>query len=623
MLDGCRFVEAVAHLGYPGASTLKGEDFDWLFDTPEHQQFLRFFCSGLTRSNVLSPEEARSFRALRDAGKPILDEASLGKVLKTCQTASATDVRALPAGLDEVNVAQLEQELQALRRERNLKVRRHRKLQVLLTARTDAAMRLSLRRDEASRQLKDAVASLGAENAEMNAGLQMLTEEVKRLATFLRVAPCRSEQDLSEPPCTLPPGHAVFLSQLSLRPYLCQEEANTKALALLTQKQFFQGISDIVESSTADNFQLLELSTCEEEDEQVVEARRTEMARLQWAHIVAQHELFLARAEERAACAGLQCIAENMRSKAKQCRVELEPELRGLVAELQALLCKRVPSALRESAQLLNVSVVRGDFNLQVARQDYYTSRQDQVCSYLLRQKASFELLQLAHELELRKERHLQRQLGDAVGHLNNARTILNQRLHTFSQPKVALIPRPCDIIGPSDSALSRLYRVLESVGGLEQEQPYQTYEGLMQAAQSLQDLLRSTLEALAAASQEEAFSSACLEGECSVLRGATHCGLQQPVLAPQICATLGQELCPSSQELRGGLQGLEAQLDCFNKMMKEILMDIRGKRAQLERSPTLRCEREFYVYFHLDVKLLRKMVEDLEARVGSLESRP
>lgn len=57
-------------------------------------------------------------------------------------------------------------------------------------------------------------------------------------------------------------------------------------------------------------------------------------------------------------------------------------ELQTTEAELEALLKGPVPVALKESARLLNVPVVSGDLNLQVARQDYYTKRQNQVSSH-------------------------------------------------------------------------------------------------------------------------------------------------------------------------------------------------------------------------------------------------
>ncbi|XP_048827237.1 HAUS augmin-like complex subunit 3 isoform X2 [Brienomyrus brachyistius] len=617
MLDGTQFVEAVSRLGYPGAAALKGEDFDWLFDVAELRQFLHFFCGSITLSHVLAPDEVQAFQALREAGKPILDEAALAETLKACQTAPSRDPGNLAAWLEEADVAQLEGELQALRQEKKLKLRRHRKMQVLAASRADVALRLAGRQEESSLRLKDTVATLGAENAETNSTLQALSQEVKRLATFLST----DLEDHAGPPASLVPGPSVFFSQLSLESYLQQEEANTKTLALLARKQFFPGVFNMVDASNSENFQLLDFSSClGERDGGAVEAHCTEMTRLQWAHVVAQHGLLQSRAEEHAISAGLQWIAERVCGKVQTqtrasmaglqaCEAELRRQLGTLEAELEALAHGRTPEALRASALLLSVPVVRGDFDLQVAHQDYYTSRQDGLCSVLLRQKASLELLQLAHELELRRERLLCRQLGEAAQRLEAAHTASARRLQVYARPELCLAPRPCSIITAKDAAFSRLYKVLEADGGPEQDQPFRTYEGLAQAALSLQEALCSAQEALAAAARGQALGAARLEGDCDTLREATYCRLQQPVLKPQ--------------ELKEALQQLESQLDSLNKLMKEILVDIRGKRDQLERSSVLRQERDLYVAFHLDPKQLRKTVEELESLVVRPGSRP
>ncbi|KAG5851880.1 hypothetical protein ANANG_G00056510 [Anguilla anguilla] len=593
MLDGGRFVEAVARLGYPGAAALKGEDFDWLFDTPEHQQFLRFFCSSVNKSNVLSPEEVRSFRALRDSGKPLLDEAELGEALKACQATSAQAASSC-SQLEEVDVEQLEEELQALRAEKKLKTQRLKRLQVLAIGRSDTALRLASRQEDTAHRLRDDLSALGAENAETNGALQALTDE------------------------------------LSLEPYLHQEELNTKTLALYTQKQFFTGIAGMLETSSRENFQLLDLSSCAEQDEAAaVEARRSEMARLQWAHIVTQHQLLLAQAEEHGTRAGMQWITQTLRGKAKPCgsaqalqarEVGFQQELQAVGGELEALLREAVPAALRGSARLLNVPVVRGDFELQLARQEYYTSRQDRVCACLLRQKASFELLRLAQELELRQGRTLLGLLEELSGRLESASASLRQRLHVFSQPELGLAhaSQPCTVIGTKDTAFSRLYKALErdSEAAGARDEPFRTFEGLERAAQALQEELRSVREALGGAIREQAFEAASLEADCDLLRGAAYSGLQQLVLTPQVCATPNRELCPNSQELRGHLQDLEAELSSLNNLMKDIVGEIRGKRAQLERSRTLKKERDLYIYFHLDDRLLKRVVQDLESSV-------
>ncbi|XP_034532145.1 DNA polymerase nu isoform X10 [Notolabrus celidotus] len=632
MLDGGQFVEALGRLGYPGASSLKGSEFDWLFDcAPENLHFLRFVCRTLNRSNVLTTEEVRAFQELRKSGKPILDEAALGEVLKTIGPSDGSSASILGpsfassssvfAAEEDVATEDLEAELQALRKEKELKQKRFNRLQVAATSRADVDLRLTAELESAACKLKEASASIGAENADTNTLLQNLTEEVSKLSSYLPVqdAKQRGSEEPMAPSISKHP--AVLLSQLPLDLYLHQEELNTKTLTAFTQKHFFQGISDIVETSCSERFQVLDLSLCKdgeeeenepegsEREERMVERRRTEMARLQWSHIVAQHQLMKATAEEKSLIAGLDWLSEKSSTKSISTSSSLHvrevvsrKELQAVEAELEALLHGPVPATLRESARLLNVPVVRGDLDLQVARQDYYTSRQNRVRDFLLRQKASFDLVRLAQEMELRRWRTCLKQLGDVYSRLSKEGEAATLRIESLAQPELAINPRPNPIICSKDAAFSRLLQILDHNSDHTRSEPFRTYEALDQAAKDLAGNLQVTREALAGAGREQHYTAARLYSDCEALHRAMYTELQQLVLGPQ--------------ELTTKLGETESQLQSLQLLMQEIMGEVKAKRSQLERNALLRRERDLYVYFHLDARLLQKVVEDLEGKM-------
>ncbi|KAM8746662.1 HAUS augmin-like complex subunit 3 isoform 1-T1 [Acanthopagrus schlegelii] len=646
MLDGGQFVEALGRLGYPGASSLKPSEFDWLFDcAPENLHFLRFVCRTLNRSNVLTMEEVRAFQELQRSGKPLLDEAALGEVLKTTGSSDGSSANILGlsssssssvfASEGDVAIEDLEAELEALRKEKELKQRRYNRLQVVATSRADVDLRLSAELESAACKLKDASASIGAENADTNTLLQNLTNEVNKLASYLLVDPeAKQNPSISKSP-------PVLLSQLSLGPYLHQEELNTKTLTAFTRKHFFQGITDIVETSCSERFQVLDLSSCEgmeEEDiedkgrdreERMLEHRRTEMARLQWSHIVAQHQLMQATAEEKSVEAGLDWLSEksshtksiSTSSSLHVREVVSRKELQMVEAELEALLHGPVPAALRESARLINVPVVRGDLDLQLARQDYYTSRQDQVRDYLLRQKVSFDLVHLAQEVEMRRWRTCLKQLADINSRLVKEDEAATLRLESLAHPDLAINPRHNPIISCKDAAFSRLLQILDHDSAHGRSEPFRTYEALDQAAHDLAGNLQVTRDALAGAGREQYYTAARLNADCEALHRAMYTEFQQLVLGPQVrpTAITDQELlCPNAQELMSKLVEAESQLKSLQQVMQEIMGEVKSKRSQLERNALLRRERELYIYFHLDARLLQKVVEDLEGKMSA-----
>ncbi|XP_077400000.1 HAUS augmin-like complex subunit 3 isoform X2 [Vanacampus margaritifer] len=609
MLNGGQFVEAMARLGYPDASSLDASEFDWLFNSsPENLHFLRFVCQSLNQSNVLTTEEVRAYQELQKTGKPILDEAALVKVLKTIGPSEESS-----AAEESLTVEDLEAELQALMKEKVLKQQRCKRLQVMTASCVDVDLQFTGELESAASQLKEANAFLGAENANTNAELQSLTDKVCELVSHLSAQPEAAHASASR-------RHEPLLSKLSLNPYLRQEELNTKTLSAFTRKHFF---ADLVETSCSERFHVLDLSSCEgreeEEDKEKseVEQRRTEIARLQRAHIVAQHQLMQATAEEKSVKAGLDWLSEkssSIKSSANSASLHVREaasrkELQAVEAEIEDLLHGPVPPALRESARLLNVPVVKGDLALQLARQNYLATKQNEVRDHLLRQKASFDVLHLAQQMELRKWGACLNHLTNVTSRLVKEREVTSLRFEALAHPELALSMRPNPLITSKDTTFRRLLQILHQDSSHGRVEPFQTYEALDQAACGLANNLQASREALAVTGRDQYFTVAQLEGHCEALHRAVTTEFQQLVLGPQ--------------ELMEKLKEAELLLQHLQKAIQEITGKVKTKRSQLEHSSLLRQERELYVCFHLDVNLLQKAVEDLERRMNLTRGQP
>uniref|UniRef100_A0A670IHE4 HAUS augmin like complex subunit 3 n=1 Tax=Podarcis muralis TaxID=64176 RepID=A0A670IHE4_PODMU len=472
---GPKFVETLKRIGYPKADSLNGEDFDWLFETLEDKSFLEWFCTTLNESHTLSEEELQSFNLLLKSANPLLEEDALDEALKTCKS---LELKTNSCDEDkEENLKILEDELQTLQKRKHLKSRRRNKLQSVASANNLLCLKLKDTGEEKPKTLKEAQGILNAMNTKINNELQSLTQKIGKLTSFFAVA--SRQQELDPAP--------VLLAQLALDKYLCQEEQSTAALTLYTKKQFFQGISELVESSNEDNFQLVDIrnSFTSDESNDVCEDRQ-ELTRLKMAYVCARHQLIQQEAKNLSMKSGLQWAEDNICSLKKtpgkenvETRISsLNSDISKLKKHLAQINNETLPLLVKEDAELLNMPVVRGDFDLQIARQDYYISRQDQICNQLIKQKASFELLQLAYEIELRKLRDNSRLLENIVQDLKQSSNTLVQVLETMSEPSISHHNIPRNTIDSKRYSAQRLCQLLE---GSNSKQLFRTYEGLEQ----------------------------------------------------------------------------------------------------------------------------------------------
>lgn len=571
MSCGNEFVETLKKIGYPKADILNGEDFDWLFEDVEDESFLKWFCGNVNEQNVLSEKELEAFSDLQRSGKPILEGTALDEVLRTCKTFDLKTCK-----LDDKEIQILEDEVQTLQKLNNSKIQRRNKYQLMVSETSYRFLALNAKQEEATKKLKQKQGFLNSVNTKLSNELQGLTEEVNNLMIFFR------NSNLSERTNPM-----VFLSQFPLGKYISQEEQSTAALTLYTKKQFFQGMHEVVESSNEDNFQLLDIQTpsiCD--NEEILRERRLEMARLQMACICVQKQIIYLKTSNLSMKSSIKWAEENLNRLTNEVidKENLDAEISSLNSEILKLeeqithiKDKVLPAVVKEYAQLLNMPVVKGDFELQIAKQDYYTARQELVLNELIKQKASFELVQLSYEIELRKHWDTYRQLESLVQQLSQRNTVLCQHLAVLSDIPASEQLTSRTPIDTKDHSTHRLYELLE--GDNKKKELFITHEHLEEVAEKLKQDVSVIQDQLAVSTQEHFFFLSKLNNDVDMLCDALYRG--------------GNQLLLCDQELKEHFHQVESQLNELHHLLTDILADVKTKRRILATNKLHQVETE------------------------------
>ncbi|NWV12172.1 HAUS3 protein, partial [Ptilonorhynchus violaceus] len=606
MSCGKDFVETLKKIGYPKADELNGEDFDWMFESSEDKSFLEWFCGNVNEQHVVSEKELQDFDKLLECGKPVLEGNALDEVLKTLEPMGSKNSSQEEDREEEEELKKLEDELQALQKLKNLQIHRHNKLQLMVTTNSRVLQTFQSKEEEARKDWKEGLDMFTAANNRLDNELQSLIHAAKKFASFFTAS--NSEQGSD--------AHPVFFSQLSLDKYLSVEEQSTAALTSHIRKHFCKGVSECGENSRGASFQLEDLIkqvTFDETDEVCVE--RQEIARLQTAYICAQHQLIQLQAEEESMNSAIECVESLLQSSDKDIGQQenidakissLSDEISTIKQDIAQINKDELLPLLKENAKLLTAPVLKEYLNHQIARQDCYVAIQDEIGRHLIRQKTSFELIQLAYEMEMKKHQEISRQLENLVESLKQSTDELQQRLQVIAEQTQHAKPR--STISSEDGLSCRVYQLLE--GGSKKQQLFKTYKSLEQMAQKLKQDCAAVQDQLAASDQEQSLLLSSLERDVDALHDALYCGANQIQLR--------------SPELTEQFHELEVDLDKLNHLLTDLVADLKSKRSLLESDKLHQMERDLYVYFFKDEEHLKEMVEKLEqqsqAKASGLE---
>uniref|UniRef100_A0A8C5T700 HAUS augmin like complex subunit 3 n=1 Tax=Malurus cyaneus samueli TaxID=2593467 RepID=A0A8C5T700_9PASS len=605
MSCGKDFVETLKKIGYPKADELNGEDFDWMFESSEDKSFLEWFCGNINEQHVVSEKELQDFNNL-GCDKPVLEGKALDEVLKTLEPMGSKRSQEEDRE-EEEEVKKLEEEIQTLQKLKNLQIHRHNKLELMVATNSHVLQTFQSREEEAHKDWREGLEMFTSANNKLDNELQSLIAAVKKFSSFFTASDSEQGSD----------AHPVFFSQLPLDKYLSLEEQNTAALTSHIEKHFYKGMSECAESSHEGSFQLddfIKQVTFDETNE-VCEVRQ-EIARLQAAYICVQNQLIQLQAQEEGMNSAVKCAESLLQSLDKdigqQENIDAEvasssDEISTMKQNIAQINNEELLPLLKKNAQLLTAPLVKEYLDHQIVRQDCYAAIQDKIGRHLIRQKTSYELIQLAYELEMKKHQEISCQLENLVESLKQSTDELQQRLQVIAERTQHAKPKPT--ISSEDSFSCRLYQLLE--GGNKKQQLFKTYKSLEQMAQKLKQDCATVQDQLAASAQEQSLLLSNLERNVDALHGAVYCGANQIQLR-------------SSVKLTEQFHELEVDLDKLNLLLMDLVADLKSKRSFLESNKLHQMERDLYVYFFTDEEHLKEMVEKLEqqsqAKASGLE---
>uniref|UniRef100_G1MWS6 HAUS augmin-like complex subunit 3 N-terminal domain-containing protein n=1 Tax=Meleagris gallopavo TaxID=9103 RepID=G1MWS6_MELGA len=581
---GAEFVKTL-RLFYPQADTLCKKDFDWLFDCPETEQFIMWFCKTVGEENVLSPAEVQAYDALAAAGKPILEGDALEQVLQKCQKTLQLK-HVIPEAEGR------EQEIQELKGYRAHQLWQLNKLQVW-AASLQQELRYLEEEEKATKEvLRKAHVELRVEIFRTTAVLKQLIELAKQQVEEYE------EARKGQPP--------ALLHEMDLRSYIELEQQFTDALERLME-QVLPGSAQTPESSVQEGLEAKiqkGLKSLRTNGDEMLGNRDNfwmELCQLETAYICAQIEVIAISAKVEGNCAALnwaqktlKALKENkvglmLLSNPVLCSTQQLHTLRCDIAQIQT---HQLLPQVKAAASLFLLPVLQEKFHLDNTRLQDIGQRQEEAAAWVASQKSRLDLLELQLKWEKKELDQKAAWLGEIETALKNAQTKLQAYHERCKEASSSMKGSACTQKKPEDSIAMRLWGVL--MGQDQDDQQSCSYKAIAARSSQLVQEQRELEAQLAAPIPQQSN----LESTIEELYWQLHNHSKQL----QLCS-------PETTEV---MQQLITMQDVLHQNLTELLSDLKVKRRSLQ-DPNLQAERKLYLHFFCNEDRLREMVEEQE----------
>ena len=603
------FATALSNVGYTGQigkfppEAMKNDRF---------VRFLKWATEVCQPSNLISTNEIKSFEELKCAGKVIEGQQLHQALLELGSTAKKGHPQNIRREISSLNRAMvpLKSQLQNLSTIQKVLSEHHSSL--LCTH-----DRLNQQLQKSQKQKQQVLEKTNDDNTQMNKALEQLKSSVEEVCAFHR-------QDRGMAPAAL--GSSPFLCAQSLDQYHTAEDLYLKELTSYTKKQFFNGIAVMARMPGDADLGVVELegeggTLLRGISEEAFQQHSKELARLKALYPLSEVQRInnlVAERHVQAACQRAEDELEKLKKaqgldqldplllrqqvKIKQARVN---ELRSQIKELGE---SELPGLLKEMSTLQFTKILHGDCDLKIARQNYFTSKQDKVIFHLQAQRARHEMLSMLYELEFRRHRETHRLLSAAETQLVQWKEGRDERCTLMRNP--ALFPQQAakQTFDSKDHFVLRLCSVLgvEPSSGLV---AVLTYAGLQSSAEQLAKkvaTLEGTKDSLSAERRQLVGD---IEAAALQLQKLVYGHSGDYVDRPQLIWKVFDE---ESAKLR-------AIMDSLEHNVKSLLKDYGNKKKMIESSPLLQKERDIFVQFFTNPPALAQMMAELAKKVDAM----